>query len=305
MRRSASRLALIVSAGVALAASWFGCGGRVGAHAPSAPDAATSDTSCRECEAGSLDRDTGAPEPDVAVRDAASDEQADATQPEKGPCSAVIPGPCDPLSQCGCPAPYACRVDQHLDGEVSACQFYGDSGPWGSCDQTRDCPPGYGCFSSGACQKYCLKTGDCEGVDPYRKCQLYDGSSPLPGTRLPPLEPYGVCNRLCDPANPQSDAGDYQACGSGMHCDPSVTGETECDEWFDPTRGVDPGAPCLADRECPAGYACREMPSGAGSDAGEVCLRWCHVGGVGCPAGSRCVSDGDYAGSQALGFCVK
>jgi hypothetical protein len=191
---------------------------------------------------------------------------------------------CGLFPQCGCGPGQMCNNED--DTGKSLCSVAGTTPPFGACNPTTNgdgvCVAGTTCVQ-GSCVPFCNGTcsnGVCLGVT--------NGS----GTPIPGMQ---VCSLNCDPLNPNTAAGSYGACGTGVSCVPRSDGNTVC---VSPTKGsAKQDDVCSVDADCAPGFACK----GTG-----YCSKYCKIGVAGqcaSPLTCRAFSPKVYAGTIQFGYC--
>jgi hypothetical protein len=110
---------------------------------------------------------------------------------------------------------------------------------------------------------------------------------------------FWVCTRTCDPVVPYQEDSNWDACGAGLGCYPTMTGDSDC---YGPTGSGQQGDACanLAgdpdDSLCAPGFFCS-------SDL--VCLQYCRMASPACYPGTLCYNFNpvQFAGNVSIGYC--
>jgi hypothetical protein len=192
-------------------------------------------------------------------------------------------GNCTVNPSCGCPSGQVCYPS--LTTKAMACFAANNVAEGADCTGNLLCQTGFGCFG-GICKRYCSTISDCPTVGGVRSCDQAIWSSDksdILGVML--------CERVCDPAHPQSPTAPLLACPTGFNCSSDSTGVSYCFK----ASPLPVGSICSGEADCPAGYYCTTSGS---------CSRYC-LSSSDCP-GSTCQftwSPSEYAGSYIVGYC--
>jgi len=222
----------------------------------------------------------------------------------KDALTATCPKPCPVGQQCFsgqcCPIPAAGGQCSHfpscgcLPGEVcypsasthTMTCFVSDGLPAGADCTGSTCMAGFGCFGR-ICKAYCSKTQDCAAIRGYASCDQTTWSSDK--TDIPGVK---VCERICDPAHPQSPTAPLLPCPAGFNCSSDSSGIGFCFK----ASPLPPGSPCSAEKDCPAGHYCSKT---------SVCKRYC-LSDADCAGGTTCrfgFDPPEYAADFIVGYC--
>ncbi len=193
-------------------------------------------------------------------------------------------GNCTPYPSCGCASGQVCYPSSTT--QSMACFTANNLAEGADCTGGLSCQAGLGCFG-GTCKRYCGSTGDCPSIGGVRSCDQTVWSSDKTD-----ILGVMVCERICDPAHPQSPTAPLVACPSGFNCSSDTGGVSYCFK----ASPLAAGSTCAAEADCPAGSYC--TTSG-------VCTRYCLSAGD-CPSGTTCQftwSPPEYAGAYVVGYC--
>jgi hypothetical protein len=149
------------------------------------------------------------------------------------------------------------------------------------------CAAGLGCFG-GLCKTYCQTDSDCPAVGGIGNC-----AQTTWGGETDDILGVKVCNRICDPVNPQNPRSPLLACPAGFECSTDSSGASDCFE----SGSAPSGSSCTYDDDCLPGYYC--------SGTANVCRRFCWTQ-TDCPTGTTCLafSPATYIGTFAVSGCV-
>ena len=193
-------------------------------------------------------------------------------------------GDCTTYPLCGCPAGEVCYPSSTTS--AMACFTADNLAEGADCTDGSTCMAGLGCFG-GICKRYCATDSDCPSVGGVRSCQQTTWSSDDTD-----ILGVMVCERICDPAHPQSPKAPLLSCPAGFNCSSSIDGISYCLEAYPlPTGSI-----CMDEVDCAAGYYCANSGS---------CTRYC-LSNTDCPRGTTCQftwSPPEYAGSIEVGYC--
>jgi hypothetical protein len=193
-------------------------------------------------------------------------------------------GDCNVLPACGCPSGQTCYPS--LTSHVLACYSADNLAEGADCSDGRMCQAGSGCFG-GLCKRYCSTDEDCPSIGGVRSCDQTTWASD--GTDILDVN---VCERVCDPAHPQTPVAPLLACPRGFNCASDVDGLSYCAK----SAPVPSGSPCAKESDCSPGYYC---------SVGGTCMRYC-LSNSDCTTGTVCQFTWDppeYAGDYEVGYC--
>ena len=193
-------------------------------------------------------------------------------------------GDCTAYPSCGCPAGEVCYPSSTTS--AMACFTADNLAEGADCTDGSTCMAGLGCFG-GICKRYCATDSDCPSVGGVRSCQQTTWSSDDTD-----ILGVMVCERVCDPAHPQSPTAPLLSCPAGFNCSSSTDGASYCLE----AAPLPTGSTCMDEVDCAAGYYCAMSGS---------CTRYC-LSNADCPSGTTCQftwSPPEYAGSIEVGYC--
>jgi hypothetical protein len=206
-------------------------------------------------------------------------------QPVGGTCA---------LPDCGCSTGQVCYPESSTTG--MACyptMNYSEGADCSALNAFSYCASGLGCFGN-VCKKYCLVNSDCPKIDGVQSCSQtiwQDTRQNISGVL--------VCDRICDPATPQTPRSPLLSCPAGFSCQINTSattpGVTYC--WKSTGAGVAKSA-CTEDADCSPGYYCATS---------NVCFKYC-FSTTDCPSGSTCQLFSNptyYAGSKPVGGCTQ
>ena len=225
-----------------------------------------------------------------------------------GACSNVCSGSktcmsgqcCDPpsaggtcnLPACGCGTGQVCYPSDLTQGLTcldSAGLGEGEDCTAASSSTSTGCKAGLGCFA-GICRSYCSSDSDCPSIGGARKCKttVWSSKSTIPGVN--------VCNRVCDPINPQSPRSPLLSCPPGFGCIGDTNGASDC---YKAGTGTS-GASCSANTDCAPGHLC------VTTKGVSLCRPACSTN-TDCPSGSICqaLSPPLPAGQFGIGWCTE
>jgi hypothetical protein len=201
-----------------------------------------------------------------------------------GQCCSIpaIGGVCGPT--CGCAVGSVCYPSTTTHTMV--CGVSDNVGLGGACVYNADCASGLGCFG-GVCKTYCQTDSDCPAVGGISRC-----AQTTWGDETGDISGVKVCDRICDPVNPQNPRSPLLACPAGFECDSSSTGVSGCLE----SGSVPGGSSCAKDGDCLPGYYCNSPDN--------LCRKFCWTQ-TDCPAGTTCspFSPLQYAGTFEVYAC--
>lgn len=222
---------------------------------------------CRQsCEVGASDCAAGHTCSAYGLPLAAADREIGYCQA----CPGVDVGECDVVSQCGCESGEMCAVLDFETGETG-CMPEGSVPRGESCNvSVGECEPGTECLhwiTTGICAAFCNDTSDCPNGTP---CVEWE----VPGVKM--------CLSGCNPADPASSSGAFNACAAGQSCGfwVEVPDSSVC---IEPYVSAPEGAICYDEDTCGPGLTC------VGVDSAGVCEPWCELGNDDCRTGERCV----------------
>jgi hypothetical protein len=193
-------------------------------------------------------------------------------------------GACSVLPACGCPSDQVCYPS--FTSHAMACYDADNLAEGADCRDGRMCQAGFGCFG-GLCKRYCSTVADCPTVGGVRSCEQTTWSSDdsdILGVK--------VCERVCDPAHPQSPVSPLSACPRGFGCASDANGLSYCLA----TAPLAAGLSCTQESDCNPGYYC---------SVGGDCTRYC-MSNSDCLTGTICQFTWDppeYAGAYEIGYC--
>jgi hypothetical protein len=193
-------------------------------------------------------------------------------------------GNCTAYPSCGCAAGQVCYPS--LTTQSMACFTTNNLAEGADCSGGQLCQTGLGCFG-GTCKRYCSTDSDCPAVGGVKSCDQTTWSSDKTN-----ISGVLVCQRICDPAHPQSPTAPLQACPSGFNCSSDPGGVSYCFK----ASPLAAGSTCTGEADCPAGSYC--------TTAG-TCTRYC-LSNSDCASGTTCQftwSPTEYAGSFTVGYC--
>lgn len=220
--------------------------------------------------------DDAAVDDDVIVEDEASlgredGGTEDVAEADRGSCCTELGGPCNVVTQCGCPDGEKCalRMEEGVP-PIEECVPAGSGRHLAPCTPGEDdCAPGAQCFElwagEASCLAFCYSDFDCSeshpcelsltGVDGYlvctdayaSACDLFTGTGCRSGDACT-VTVRPLPDRLCAPP----------AWHTGLMCGPA--GETP------------PGGDCTTE-PCVLGAGCHELAHGR-----PTCYRYCHLG---------------------------
>jgi hypothetical protein len=193
-------------------------------------------------------------------------------------------GACSAYPACGCLAGNVCYPSSTT--HAMACFTSDNLAEGADCSDGSTCQAGFGCFG-GLCKRYCATLSDCPSVGGVRSCDQTTWSSDNSNI-------LGVmaCERVCDPAHPQSPKAPLLACPKGFNCSSDASGLSYCFQ----ASPLPAGSTCTVEGDCPAGSYCTTSGS---------CTRYC-LANSDCSSGTTCQftwSPAEYAGSTLVGYC--
>jgi len=193
-------------------------------------------------------------------------------------------GDCTAYPLCGCPSGSVCYPSSTT--HAMACFTATNLAEGADCTGSLICQAGLGCFG-GVCKRYCSTDSDCPSIGGVQNCDQTIWSSDNTS-----ILGVMVCDRICDPAHPQSPTPPLLSCPTGFNCSSDSTGLSYCFK----ASPLPTGSSCTTEGDCPAGSYCTT----AGS-----CNRYCLTNSD-CSAGTTCQftwSPSEYAGSTKVGYC--
>jgi hypothetical protein len=194
-------------------------------------------------------------------------------------------GVCTVNPACGCPSGQVCYPSSTT--HAMACFPTTNLTDGADCSAaSSNCKAGLGCFG-GICKRYCKVDGDCPAVGGVQVCGQTHWSSD--GTDILGVL---VCDRICDPAHPQSPVAPLLSCPAGFNCASDVDGASHCLK----STPLPAGSSCSKEADCSPGYYC---------STAKECNRYC-LSSSDCPLSSSCQftwSTPQYAGSRLVGYC--
>ncbi len=193
-------------------------------------------------------------------------------------------GNCTAYPSCGCPSGQVCYPS--LTTQSMACFAANNIAEGADCTGGLLCQAGFGCFG-GICKRYCSTSSDCPSVGGVQSCDQTVWSSDKTN-----ILGVLVCERICDPAHPQSPTAPLLACPTGFNCTSDTGGASYCFK----ASPLPAGSTCTQEADCPAGYYC--TTSG-------TCTRYC-LSNSDCASGTTCQftwSPPEYAGAYPVGYC--
>jgi hypothetical protein len=194
-------------------------------------------------------------------------------------------GVCNHYPSCGCSAGSVCYPSS--TSHAMACFTSDGLGAGEDCSGGKTCKGGYGCFGS-ICKAYCLVDTDCTSIHGSATCDQTSWSSDKSS-----IAGVKVCERICDPAHPQSPVAPLLTCPAGFNCSSDSTGISFCVK----ATPLPLGSTCASEADCPSGYFC--------SSGNSICKRYC-LSNTDCPSGATCsfgFSPAQYAADVPVGFC--
>jgi hypothetical protein len=193
-------------------------------------------------------------------------------------------GNCTVYPLCGCPSGSVCYPSSTT--HAMACYTATNLAEGADCTGSSICQAGLGCFG-GVCKRYCLSNSDCPSIGGVQSCDQTTWSSDSTN-----ILGVMVCDRVCDPAHPQSPKAPLLSCPTGFNCSSDAAGASYCLK----ASPLPTGSTCTTEADCSAGYYCT---------TGGGCQRYC-LSNSDCTAGTTCQftwSPSEYAGSYMVGFC--
>jgi len=193
-------------------------------------------------------------------------------------------GACSSYPACGCPAGNICYPSS--TSHAMACFTSNNLAEGADCTGGSTCQAGLGCFG-GLCKRYCASNSDCPAVGGVQSCDQTTWSSDKTN-----ILGVMVCERVCDPAHPQSPKAPLLACPAGFNCTSDTGGLSYCFK----ASPLPAGSTCTIEADCSAGSYCTTSGS---------CSRYC-LANSDCSSGMTCQftwSPSEYAGSYMVGYC--
>ena len=194
-------------------------------------------------------------------------------------------GDCTVYPLCGCPTGQVCYPSSTTS--AMACFKADNLAEGADCTDGSTCLAGLGCFGN-ICKRYCSSDSDCPSVGGVQNCMQTTWSSD--NTSIAGVK---VCERICDPAHPQSPTAPLLSCPTGFSCSSSTDGASYCFV----AAPLATGSTCTDDVDCAIGYYCAKSGS---------CNRYC-LSNSDCSSGTTCRftwSPSEYAGSIMVGYCL-
>ena len=193
-------------------------------------------------------------------------------------------GNCTAYPLCGCPSGSVCYPSSAT--HAMACYTASNLAEGADCTGSSICQAGLGCFG-GVCKRYCSTNSDCPSIGGVQSCDQATWSSDKTD-----ILGVMVCDRVCDPAHPQSPKAPLLSCPTGFNCSSDTSGASYCFK----ANPLPAGSTCSIEGDCPAGSYCTTSGS---------CSRYC-LSNSDCSAGTTCQftwSPSEYAGSYMVGYC--
>ena len=194
-------------------------------------------------------------------------------------------GTCTASPSCGCPSGSVCYPSS--TSHAMACFTANNLAEGADCTGGSTCQAGLGCFGS-VCKRYCATSSDCPSIGGVQSCDQTTWSSDKTD-----ILGVKVCERVCDPAHPQSPKAPLLSCPAGFNCSSDTSGLSYCIK----ASPLPAGSTCSTEEDCPAGSYC--------SATSNLCTRYC-LSTSDCAAGTTCQftwSPAEYAGSYMVGYC--